>query len=92
MRSRTSPPKNGMLATGEGSIYPFNWRYRPIAVFRAADKQTFAGIAFRPPKRVLIEIWRHHYNDVRPRSSLDYRAPNEFRRRHESTHQGAILK
>jgi hypothetical protein len=29
---------------------------------------------------------------VRPHSSLDYRTPNEFRRHHESTHQGAILK
>jgi putative transposase len=46
----------------------------------------------RTEARVLIEIWRRHYNDVRPHSSLDYRTPNEFRREHESTHQGAILK
>ena len=42
--------------------------------------------------RVQIEIWRRHYNEVRPHSSLDYRTPNEFRRHHESTQQGAILK
>lgn len=46
----------------------------------------------RTEARVLIEIWRRHYNDVRPHSSLDYRTPHEFRRHHESTHQGAILK
>jgi putative transposase len=46
----------------------------------------------RTEARVLIEIWRRHYNGVRPHSSLDYRTPNEFRRHHESTHQGAILK
>ena len=42
--------------------------------------------------RVLIEIWRRHYNNVRPHSSLDYRTPIEFRRHHETTHQEAILK
>ena len=41
---------------------------------------------------VLIEIWRHHYNAVRPHSSLDYRTPLEFRRHHETSNQGAILK
>jgi putative transposase len=46
----------------------------------------------RTEARVLIEIWRRHYNDVRPHSSLDYRTPNEFRRYHETTQQGAILK
>jgi len=42
--------------------------------------------------RVLIEIWRRHYNNVRPHSSLDYRTPIEFRCLHETTQQGAILK
>ena len=46
----------------------------------------------RTEARVLIEIWRRHYNDVRPHSSLDYRTPHEFRRHHQSTDQGAILK
>ena len=31
--------------------------------------------------RVLIEMWRRHYNEVPPHSSLEYRTPNEFRRR-----------
>lgn len=46
----------------------------------------------RTEARVLIEVWRRHYNEVRPHSSLDYRTPKEFRRHHESIHQGAILK
>jgi putative transposase len=46
----------------------------------------------RTEARVMIEIWRRHYNDVRPHSSLGYHTPNEFRRHHESLHQGAILK
>jgi len=46
----------------------------------------------RAEARVLIEIWRRHYNDVHPHSSLDYRTPNEFRLHHESIHQGAMLK
>jgi len=41
----------------------------------------------RTEARVLIEIWRRHYNDVRPHSSLDYRTPHEFRRHHQSTDQ-----
>ena len=46
----------------------------------------------RAEARVLIEIWRRHYNEVRPHSSLGYRTPAEFRRHYESTHRGAILK
>jgi putative transposase len=46
----------------------------------------------RTEARVLIEIWRRHYNEVRPHSSLGYRTPREFRHHHESTQQGAILK
>ena len=29
---------------------------------------------------VVIEMWRRHYNEVRPHSSLDYRTPIEFTR------------
>ena len=46
----------------------------------------------RTEARVVIEIHRRHYNEVRPHSSLGYLTPTEFRRRYESTHQGAILK
>jgi putative transposase len=49
---------------------------------------------FRPRReaKVIIELWRQHYNQVRPHSSLDYHAPVEFRRHHDSINQGAILK
>ena len=46
----------------------------------------------RTEARVVIEIHRRHYNEVRPHSSLGYLTPIEFRRRYESIHQGAILK
>jgi len=46
----------------------------------------------RTEARVLIEIWRRRYNEVRPHSSLSYRTPAEFRRHHESTQKGAILR
>jgi len=32
----------------------------------------------RAEAKVLIEQWRHHYNEVRPHSSLGYLTPNEF--------------
>ena len=41
---------------------------------------------------VIIEAWRQHYNHVRPHSSLEYHTPVEFRRRHDSINQEAILK
>src|SRR5436190_18703030 len=45
----------------------------------------------RKEAAVLIEVWRRHYNHVRPHSSLSYRTPTEFRRHYEATHQGAML-
>ena len=46
----------------------------------------------RREAKVIIELWRQHYNLVRPHSSLKYRTPVEFRRHHDSINQGAILK
>jgi putative transposase len=46
----------------------------------------------RREAKVIIELWRQHYNQVRPHSSLKYRTPVEFRRHHDSINQGAILK
>jgi len=28
--------------------------------------------------KVIIQDWRRHYNEIRPHSSLNYRAPAEF--------------
>ena len=75
----------------------------PGKPWQNADNESFNGkfrdeclsmewFRSRTEARVLIEIWRRHYNDVRPHSSLDYQTPHEFRRHHESTNQGAILK
>jgi putative transposase len=67
-----------------GDNESFNGKFRDECL-------SMEGFRNRTEARVLIEIWRRHYNDMRPHSSLDYRTPNEFRRHHESTHQGAIL-
>jgi len=40
---------------------------------------------------VTIQLWRQHYNHVRPHSSLDYHTPVAFRRRHDFINQGASL-
>jgi putative transposase len=32
----------------------------------------------------IIEGWRHHYNTVRPHSSLDYLTPAEFKAKQEN--------
>jgi len=45
----------------------------------------------REEARVIIEVWRRHYNAVRPHSSLGYKTPNEFRAALiHSTNQGAF--
>jgi len=41
--------------------------------------------------RVVIEIWRRHYNHVRPRSSLKDLTPIEFKTRYHSINPGAVL-
>ena len=46
----------------------------------------------RTEARVLIELWRRHYNDERPHSSLGYRTPIEFRNHHSPPHPGADFK
>ena len=45
----------------------------------------------REEARVVIEVWRRHYNHVRPHSSLKNLTPIEFKTRYDSTHPGAIL-
>ena len=39
----------------------------------------------RKEAAVVIEAWRHHYNAVRPHSSLNYLTPHEFKL-HNPTH------
>ena len=45
----------------------------------------------RREAKVLIEVWRQHYNLVRPHSSLQYRTPVEFRKHHDSITLEAVL-
>jgi hypothetical protein len=45
----------------------------------------------RREAKIVIEVARQHYNQVRPHSGLAYRTPVEFRRDHESIQPGAIL-
>lgn len=46
----------------------------------------------RSEAKVVIEQWRRHFNEVRPHSSLRYLTPEEFRKQHLSSNQGAMLK
>jgi putative transposase len=40
----------------------------------------------RREAQVIIEMWRQHYNAVRPHSSLDYLTPHEFKQHHPPIH------
>jgi putative transposase len=40
----------------------------------------------RREAQVIIEVWRQHYNAVRPHSSLDYLTPHEFKQHHPPIH------
>lgn len=42
--------------------------------------------------KVVIETWRHHYNAVRPHSSLDYLTPHEFKQQHQPIPNRAVLQ
>ena len=46
----------------------------------------------RAEARVVIEVWRRHYNHERPHSSLNDLTPIEFKTRYDSTNPGACLK
>jgi putative transposase len=46
----------------------------------------------RAEAKVLIEIWRRHYNEIRPHSSLGYLTPKEFINRSLSDHNRAVLR
>jgi putative transposase len=46
----------------------------------------------RAEAKVVIEIWRKHYNEVRPHSSLGYLTPNEFKVGQSTTTPSSILQ
>jgi len=46
----------------------------------------------RREARVVIEVWRRHYNTVRPHSSMDYLTPHEFKQQYHSIPNPAALQ
>ena len=46
----------------------------------------------REEARVVIEVWRRHYNHERPHQSLNDLTPIEFKTRYDSENPGATLK
>jgi putative transposase len=46
----------------------------------------------RTEAKVVIEVWRKHYNEVRPHSSLGYLTPNEFKAEQSTTPPGTVLQ
>jgi putative transposase len=46
----------------------------------------------RAEAKVVIESWRHHYNAVRPHSSINYLTPHEFKQQHHPTPNRAFLQ
>jgi len=68
-----------------GSDESFNGRFRDECL-------SIEWFRSRREAKVIIEVWRRHYNAVRPHSSLDYRTPIEFKQHHEFINQGAVPK
>jgi len=68
-----------------GSDESFNGRFRDECL-------SIEWFRSRREAKVIIEVWRRHYNAVRPHSSLDYRTPIEFKQHHEFINQGAVSK
>jgi putative transposase len=68
-----------------GADESFNGRFRDECL-------SIEWFRSRREAKVIIEVWRRHYNAVRPHSSLDYRTPIEFKQHHEFINQGAVSK
>jgi putative transposase len=75
----------------------------PGKPWQNADNESFNGkfrdeclslewFRSREEARVVIEVWRRHYNHERPHSSLNDLTPIEFKTRYDSTTPGAFLK
>lgn len=61
-----------------GTNESFNGKFRDECL-------SVAGFRTRREAQVIIEVWRRHFNAVRPHSSLDYLTPAEFKQHHSST-------
>ncbi len=69
------------IVTRGGADERFNGRFRDECL-------SIEWFRSRREAKVIIELWRRHYNAVRPHSSLDYRTPIEFKHHHKSINQG----
>lgn len=67
-----------------GTDESFNGRFRDECL-------SLEWFRSRREARVIIEVWRRHYNEVRPHSSLAYRTPSEFVHNLPTFNQGAVL-
>ncbi len=61
-----------------GADESFNGRFRDECL-------SLEWFRTRTEAKVVIEQWRRHYNTIRPRSSLAYLTPEEFKQRYCST-------
>jgi putative transposase len=68
-----------------GSNESFNGKFRDECL-------SMEWFRSRAEARVVIENWRHHYNAVRPHSSLGYLTPLEFKQQHQPIPTRAILQ
>jgi len=69
-----------------GSGESFNGKFRDECL-------SLEWFRMRIEAQTVIEIWRRHFNEVRPHSSLDYLTPNEFKTKcSTTTPTGAVLQ
>jgi putative transposase len=68
-----------------GTNESFNGRFRDECL----SVEWFRSLA---EAAVVIEIWRRHYNAVRPHSSIHYLTPLEFKQQHHPVPNRAILQ
>lgn len=68
-----------------GYIESFNGKFRDECL-------SLEWFRSRAEAKVVIEIWRKHYNEVRPHSSFGYLTPNEFKAGQSTTPPRAVLQ
>ena len=56
---------------GAGAVHPINGKFRDECL-------SLEWFRSRAEAKVVIEVWRRHYNEVRPHSSLGYLTPAVF--------------
>ena len=72
-------------AARSGTNESFNGRFRDECL-------SVEWFRSRAEAAVVIEIWRRHYNAVRPHSSIHYVTPLEFKQQHHPVPNRAVLQ